>query len=406
MPYMTPSLESQYWTYADSNKEINKSFERLAFLRNRISKGERIERNMLEGFAFKDQKVIWGLEGMYLGQSPKTTMALALEEITNVEMGLVAAATVGAIMILHKIWTWIYKFFNKIFDRNGTASTGDKALAILDNDDEVETTTAKVTNEVGKASHEIKAESDDFEGVDAKYLALASKEGMAAVNKLVQTILDSKELVDKSETVFENVVKVMGIMCGEKTDHGKSFAETPEYKAYLEMLAALKKTKETYKESNDAIKKLIENADKYKKEIASQPGQAFEHLKANATKIRQLGKRILTKEKIEEGKKRLDSIEKTLKSVKKDAEDGGQFLPETTKAMADFIKENTALQHESLGIVVNMCNLVIDNHNALHHLTSKLLSIVKKNDSDNQTLITTLEEGIKTYKKVHETLPT
>lgn len=403
---MTPSLESQYWTYADSNKEINKSFERLAFLRNRISKGERIERNMLEGFAFKDQKVIWGLEGMYLGQSPKTTMALALEEITNVEMGLVAAATVGAIMILHKIWTWIYKFFNKIFDRNGTASTGDKALAILDNDDEVETTTAKVTNEVGKASHEIKAESDDFEGVDAKYLALASKEGMAAVNKLVQTILDSKELVDKSETVFENVVKVMGIMCGEKTDHGKSFAETPEYKAYLEMLAALKKTKETYKESNDAIKKLIENADKYKKEIASQPGQAFEHLKANATKIRQLGKRILTKEKIEEGKKRLDSIEKTLKSVKKDAEDGGQFLPETTKAMADFIKENTALQHESLGIVVNMCNLVIDNHNALHHLTSKLLSIVKKNDSDNQTLITTLEEGIKTYKKVHETLPT
>ena len=404
MPYMTPSLESQYWTYADSNKEINKSFERLAFLRNRINKGERIDRNMLEGFAFKDQKVIWGLEGMYMGQSPKTTMALALEEITNVEMGLVAAATVGAIVILHKIWTWIYKFFNKIFDRNGTASTGDKALAILDNDDEVETATAKVTNEVGKASHEIKAEPDDFQGVDAKHLALASKEGMAAINKLIQTILESKELVDKSEKVFYNVGRTMGVMCGAKTDNGKLLTETPEYKEYLTMLATLKKAKETYKEDNDAIKKLIENADKYKKEIASSPGQAFEHLKANATKIRQLGRRILTKEKIEDGKKQLDSTENFLKSIKDEAEDGGQFLPETTKAMADFIKEHTAIQHETLGIMVNLSNLVIDNHNALHHLTSKLLSIVKKKDSDNQTLITTLEEGIKTYKKAHETL--
>lgn len=401
---MTPSLESQYWTYADSNKEIDKSFERLAFLRDRINKGERIERNMLNGFAFKDQKVIWGLEGMYMGQSPKTTMALALEEITNVEMGLVAAATVGAIMILHKIWTWIYKFFNKIFDRNGTASKGDTALSILDNDDEVKETTAKVTNEVKKAEREIKAEPDDFDGVDAKHLALATKEGMAAVSNLINANLSLNDTFEKALKCYDNLGALIKQIADKQTDFGKPLSETPEFKAYQDVRAQIDKLKEDFKQKNDVIKSLADNKDKNKKEIAAHPAQAFEHLKANETIIFAQATRMLTKDEITGIQSDFKAREDELNKLKAKMETGGEYLPETTKAMADFVKGLMDGLHSDLSTLITAANLVVDNHNALHHLTSKLLSIVKKNDSDNQTLITTLEEGIKTYIEAKQSL--
>lgn len=403
---MTPSLESQYWTYADSNKEINKSFERLSFLRNRINKGERIDRNMLEGFAFKDQKVIWGLEGMYMGQSPKTTMAVALEEITNVEMGLVAAATVGAIMILHKIWTWISKFFNKVFDRTGTASKGDTALSIIDSSDDVSEATAKVTNEVNKAAHEIKAEPNDFDGIDAKYLALATKEGMAAVNNLIQLLITADGQNDKLKSANTKLWLYIGQITHKKTDFGKSLTESPEYQAYMTLRDELNKTKEAYKEQNEVIKNLISNVDKHKKEISAHPGQAFEYLRANEAKIFQLGARQVTKENVEAATATAKKDEDTLNKHKADMEEGGEYLPETTKAMADIIKGMVTLKHDEISAVVNISNLIVDNHNALHHLTTKLLKIVKEKDSDNQTLITTLEEGIKTYNEAKQGLAT
>ena len=133
------------------------------------------------------------------------------------------------------------------------------------------------------------------------------------------------------------------------------------------------------------------NKDKNKKEIAAHPAQAFEHLKANETIIFAQATRLLTKEELTGIQSDFKAREDELNKLKAKMETGGEYLPETTKAMADFVKGLMDGLHSDLSTLITAANLVVDNHNALHHLTSKLLSIVKKKDSDNQTLIRSLK---------------
>ena len=400
MSYLTPSLESAYWAYKENYKNIDNTFERIATLRNRVVNNQRVDRSMLEGFAFKDNKVAWAMEGFYMGNSPKSTMALAMEELTNVEIGLVAAATVGVLMVLQKIWQWLAKMFNRVFNRDGDFGTGDKAMKIVDNSDDIQEKTSKVTSEVKKASAEVKPKEDDLDGMSAKHLALATREGMAAINKVAEANATFKAKItdiNKHVDAFEALVR--SVVMDSKSDKGTSITQAPQYKSYIEAKELLSKLKQDHDSAYTTLKELETKEDQLKKEVAQHIGQAYDHLDANAKKIFAVGHRSITSEEIKSEEEKIEQRKKLYQEIGEAIKNGGDYTPETIKAISDFLKDNVEMINSQLAFIKGVSELVINITNTLHHLCTKYLAVVKKNDPDNTTLIDSLNEAIKCYQE-------
>ena len=405
MQILHPSLESQFWAYKENNQNIDNAFNTLNIVRQRISRGERIDSAMLKNVMVPNKQMTWALEGQYMGQSPKKAMAIAMEEITNVEMGLVAAATIGVLMVLSKIWSYITKFFNKLFNKDtgmsfgSSSSTGDKAASIVENEKEVTKATEEVTHEVKKATVDVKAETSDFEHISYELLQYTSKEASGHITNIVAAHVSNMQHADKADDSCDKLEALLEHLYKQPADQQLPIDQSPQYKAYIESFAQYNESKDKLNKEYTALK-AVSNVDKLVHDIVQAPAQAFQHMKDNEAKLIPLGIRCLTPENIKALQEIKEKLEERANDVKKKTEDKSiQLSPENAKLVSQFYKDYVQHLHGLSQTLTIVANLTANNTKALSTLTKAILKVVKAKDAPNEELIQTLNDAITTYQE-------